>query len=194
MLKAYMEHPLPIIPNVKVGYSTLNHDGQGKVTAFSWGDIINVDGDLDSSLKLKMYDATLYYEILDNAIEADIGLTLRYLDGNIDVKVTPLAQFNLLGLHYEYESSNFNTFIPMVYGKVRLNLPDTDISLQAEGNAIHYDSSTFFDMELSARYTLALGVGIEVGYRMLHLDSDDLDGLVLDVDFTGAYAAIVWDF
>lgn len=194
MLKAYFEHPVPVLPNIKVAYSGLNHSGNGKVTAFSWGDIIDVSGDIDSKLDLQMYDATLYYELLDNTVEADLGLTLRYLDGNIDVKVTPFAQYNLFDLGYEYESSDFTAIVPMVYGKVRIHIPDTDVSAQIEGNAISYDNSTFYDMEISARYTFALGVGVEAGYRIVHLDSDDLDGVALDVDFKGLYASLVWDF
>ncbi|SFV90505.1 hypothetical protein MNB_SV-4-830 [hydrothermal vent metagenome] len=194
MLKAYFEHSVPVLPNIKVAYSGLNHSGNGKVTAFSWGDIVDVSGDIDSKLDLQMYDATLYYELLDSTVEADLGLTLRYLDGNIDIKVTPFAKYNIFDLGYEYESSDFTAIVPMVYGKMRIHIPNTDISAQIEGNAISYDNSTFYDMEISARYTFTLGVGVEAGYRIVHLDSDDLDGVALDVDFKGLYASLVWDF
>lgn len=190
ILKAYIEHPTPFLPNLKVAYTDLSHTGQGTVTAFSWGDIINVTGDIDSSLDLKMYDATLYYELLDNTIEIDTGITLRYLDGNIDVTVTPL-----LSLVEEHEVVNFTTLVPMLYGKLKANIPATDISLQAEGNFITYEDTTFYDYEISARYSFTMGFGIEAGYKAIHLDSEDLEeGLSTNIDFQGPYASIIWDF
>ncbi len=192
MLKAYIEHPVPLVPNVKAAYSTLSHKGQGQVYEFSWGDIIDISGDIDNTFDLKMYDLTLYYELLDNMVEADVGLTLRYLDGNINVTVTP---FSMAPIHATYEAVDFSAAAPMLYGKVRANIPATDISLQAEGNVVSYDDTTFFDYEISARYTFAFGLGLEAGYRFVHLDSSDLeDGLDIDVDFKGAFASLVWDF
>jgi len=40
-----------------------------------------------------------------------------------------------------------------------------------------------------------MGLGIEGGWKTLHLETTDLvEGLMLDIDFSGPYAAIVWDF
>ena len=186
MLKAYFEHPLPFLPNIRVALTNLSHDGQGTVdNAFSWGGInFPLNSDIETSLDLKMYDLTLYYELLDNWVEIDTGLTLRYLDGNIAVN-TLITD----------ESTNFDSLIPMLYGKARFNLPSTDISLQFEGNVISYEDTTFYDYELSARYTLTMGLGLEGGYKVVHLDSQDLEsGLNVDMDFKGPYASLVWDF
>lgn len=194
MLKAYFEHPLPFIPNIKLAFSNLSHEGQGEVTDFAWGGIeIPLEGDIATSLDTTAYDLTLYYELLDNVVEVDAGLTLRYLDGSI--AVNSLSNSSALSTEVLNESTNFDALIPMLYGKARFNIPSTDISLQLEANAISYDETTFYDYELSARYTLAMGLGLEGGYRAIHLDSDDLaDGLKVDMDFAGPYASIVWDF
>jgi hypothetical protein len=75
----------------------------------------------------------------------DAGVTLRYISGNMDV--------------YNSSSSDvadFSTWVPMLYGKVRLNLPTTDLSLQLEANAVSYWYITTYDYELSARYTLSM--------------------------------------
>jgi len=193
MLKAYFEHPLPFIPNIKIAYSSLDHSGHGSIEDFRWGDINFAKALVDTSLTLRMYDATLYYEVLDNIVEADVGITLRYLDGNIDVTATPLVS-GLGSLAPTYETSDFNTLAPMLYGKIRVNIPATDISTQIEANGVSYDGTTLYDIELSARYTFTAGVGLEAGYRLVHLDSDDIDDLAVDVDFKGVYAALVWDF
>ena len=200
ILKAYFENPMPFFPNAKFAYSNLNQSGTGDVNDFSWG-IINGDGKIDTSLELQMYDLTAYYELLDNVVEIDAGLTMRYLGG--DITVTPTVGFNFttpfvsisspeVGVPY---TTDIDMWIPMLYGKARFNVPNTDISLQLEANVISYEETTFYDYELSARYTLTMGLGLEAGYKSMHLDSEDLaDGVIVDMDFTGVYAAIVWDF
>jgi outer membrane protein len=182
-LKAYLEHPVPIIPNIKVGYTNFSHSGNGEVTAFSWGDIINITDDIDTKLDLEMYDITLYYEILDNWLNLDVGLNIKYLDGSINIKSTT-----------ENENNDFNVPIPMLYTKARLDVPTTDLSFQFEGNYISYDGNTLYDLELGARYTFALGFGVESGYKAFKLKIDDIDDLSMDADFNGIYGKLVWDF
>ena len=54
---------------------------------------------------------------------------------------------------------------------------------------------TAYHYEVSARYTLAMGIGLEAGYKSFHIESDDLvDGLNADIDFSGPYAAAIWNF
>lgn len=183
-LKAYLEHPFPLLPNIKLGYTTLSHDGSSVVEDFSWGDIENINGNIDSSLSLDMTDVTLYYEVLDNWVEVDAGLTLRYFSGDMGVSAVG-----------EYDSADFSIWAPLLYGKARFNMPVTDLSFQLEANAISYWDMTAYDYELSARYTLLMGIGLEAGYKSFHIDSDDLvDGFHADMVFSGPYAAAIWDF
>jgi outer membrane protein len=184
VLKAYIEHPVPMLPNIKLAFSDLSHEGAGPVTDFTWGSIDIPLGNIQSSMNLQMYDLTLYYELLDNWAEVDAGVTLRYFDGDISVRTAVLG-----------EGTDFDLFVPMLYAKARFNIPATDISLQAEANAISYDDSTLYDYELAIRYTLAMGLGVEGGYRAIHVDSEDLaDGLVADMDFSGFFVSAIWDF
>ena len=81
--KIYFEHPVPLIPNIKFGYTDFGHTGAGQVTqAFNFaGQAYNVNSNIDSKLDLKMYDLALYYEILDNWLNVDVGLNIKYVDG-----------------------------------------------------------------------------------------------------------------
>ena len=183
-LKAYLEHPFPLLPNVKLGYTTLSHDGNSRVAGFTWGDVVNFTGSINSSLSLDMTDVTLYYEVLDNWVEVDAGVTARYISGDMGVSTSS-----------DNDVADFSTWAPMLYGKARFNFPVTELSVQLEANAISYWDMTAYDYELSARYTLMMGIGIEAGYKSFHLDSDDLvDGFHADIDFSGPYAAAIWDF
>jgi outer membrane protein len=182
-IKAYLEHPVPIIPNIKLGYTGFSHEGEGSVKAFYWGDIVSFNGDIDSKLALDIYDVTLYYEIFDNWINFDVGLNIKYIDGTIDVKTLT-----------DDEHKSFQAPIPMLYAKGRVDLPATDISFQVEGNYISYDSNTLYDVEVGARYTFALGFGVEAGYKSFKMKIDDIDNLTMDADFDGVYGKVVWDF
>jgi outer membrane protein len=183
-LKAHFEHPLPLLPNIKLGYGTLSHHGNSDVEGFTWGDIVNYNGSVDSRLSLDMTDVTLYYEILDHWAEVDTGLTFRYLSGNMGVRSSN-----------EQDAVDFTAWIPMLYGKVRFNMPVTNLAFQIEANAISYWDVTTYDYELSVRYTVLMGLGLQAGYKAFHLNSDELvDGFNADMDFSGPYAAVIWDF
>jgi len=193
-LKAYIEHPVPLFPNIKLAFTHLSQEGKGGVSnGFVWGDIyIPTIGTINNSFDLGKYDLTLYYELLDNWIEADAGITLGYIDGNI--KVTALTGLGKTSFSHT-ENTNFSLFIPTLYGKTKFNIPTTDISLQFEGDIFSYNDTTFYNYELNARYTFNMGLGIEMGYKTLHLESSDLaNGLEVDMDFKGPYAAVIWDF
>ena len=182
--KAYFEHPFPGLPNLKLGYTTLSHTGNNDVTLFTWGDIVDITGKIENKLELDFLDATFYYELLDNWTEVDVGITFRYMNGDMSVTASKLS-----------DTLNFSTVTPLIYGKFRFNIPSTDVSVQFEANGISYSGFSSYDYELSARYTFPMGLGLEAGYKTFHLDSDDLvKNLDTNIDFSGLYAAAVWNF
>ena len=183
-LKAYIEHPFPLFPNVKIGYTSFSYDASSLVSSFSWGDIRNFTGKIDNSLSLSYTDATLYYELLDNWTEIDAGFTFRSLKGDMRIESARKS-----------DTVSYSSLVPMLYGKARFNIPSTDISFQAEMNLMRLSGMTAYDYELSARYSFTMGLGIEAGYKTFHLDSDDLaDSFKTDIDIAGPYVSAVWDF
>jgi outer membrane protein len=183
-LSASIEHPLPLFPNVKLGYTSFSYDARSLVSSFSWGDIRNFTGKIDNSLSFSYTDATLYYELLDNWTEIDAGFTFRYLKGDMRIASTRSS-----------DAVSYTSLVPMLYGKARFNIPSTDISFQAEMNLMGLSGMTAYDYALSARYSFSMGLGIEAGYKTFHLDSNDLvDGLKTDIDISGPYLSAVWDF
>jgi len=184
--KAYFEHPIPIIPNIKVGYTGFTHEGDGTASKkFSWGglDIFSLTDNVYSKLDLSIYDIALYYEFLDNWISLDAGVNIKYLDGSIDIDTTT-----------KHEHNNIQVAIPMLYGKAKVDIPTTDLSFQAEGNYISYDKNSLYDLEIGARYSFALGFGIEGGYKAMKIKIDNVDDVSMDANFNGAYGKVVWDF
>ena len=182
--KGYLEHPLPFLPNVKLGYTSFSHKGTQNVDGFFWGNLSDFTGEISNKLSLDITDTTLYYELLDHWTEVDAGLTFRHISGDMDVN-TKLSS----------ELIDFSTTTPMLYTRLRAHIPTTDFSLGLEANAIAFSGINAYDYELSARYTFYMGLGIEAGYKSMHIENDDfVDNLDVDIDFSGPYAAVSWDF
>ncbi len=184
--KAYIEHPLPVAPNIKVGYTDFGHSGSGHVNStFNFAGQAYMGGsNIDSNFDLKMYDLALYYELLDNWVNLDVGINVKYIDGLVSVN----SDRNIA------ESKDFTVPIPMLYAQARFDVPTTDLSFQVEGNYVSYDGHTLYDAEAGVRYTFALGVGLEAGYKTMKLKLDNVDNFSMDSDFSGAYGKLVWDF
>lgn len=184
-IRAYFEHPVPIIPNIRLGYSKFSHEGDGAVSkTFGWDNFsIGLNENVYSKIDLDMYDLTLYYEFLDNWISADAGLNIKYLDGTVDLQSTTDSSHNAIQVP-----------IPMLYLKGKVDIPATDLSFQLEGDYVSYSGNMLYDFELGARYTFFAGLGIEAGYKAMKIKIDDVDDFSMDTDFNGAYGKLVWDF
>jgi len=181
-VRAYFEHPIPIVPNIRLGYSKFSHEGNGQAS-FIWNNFQMTDPNVYSKIDLNIYDITLYYEFLDNWISADAGLNIKYLDGTVDVKSTT-----------DSSSNDIQVPIPMLYLKGKVDVPTTDLSFQLEGDYISYGGNMLYDFELGARYTFVAGLGIEAGYKAMKIKIDDIDDFSMDTDFNGVYGKVVWDF
>jgi len=184
--KIYLEHPLPFLPNIKLGYTDFSHTGSGNVNqSFTFANqTFNANSDIQTNFNLKMYDVGLYYEILDNWVNLDLGLNVKFIKGSLSVASNLIAE----------ERSDFSAPLPMLYAKVRIDVPTTDLSFLAEGNYVEYQGNRFYDAEIGARYEFALGLGVEAGYKTMALKLDNVDNISMDTQFSGAYGKLVWDF
>jgi len=183
IVKAYIELPAPLIPNIRAVYTKLSHEGTGNVVNFIYDNKI-YNGTVSSAFDTDIIDATLYYEILDNWINIDVGVNAKYINGTSSLT----NAFTGTG------EADISIVIPTLYAKARVNIPMSNLSFQAEGDLISYDGNTLYDLYLSARYTLSFGLGIEAGVKMMKFELEDVDDLTADIDFSAAYAAVVWDF
>ena len=126
------------------------------------------------SFNKKQY--TLYYEILDNTLASvDVGVGLStYADG-------------------DYFSQSFDDSLPHVYASVEAGLPLTGVSIYSEAYYAGYDGNHISDVTIALRYSFdlpAMDVGIELGYRRMSLDVDDLASLNFDHKTDGLFLGI----
>jgi len=175
-----IEHPIPFLPNVLLTSIEIDQSGSGSVTQTFDG--INFTGDVDSTVDLSHTDATFYYELLDNWVNLDLGLTIRKFDGEVKlVSSTDTAQ------------EDIDYTIPLLYGKARLDLPLTGVYVSASGNWIGAGSNSFVDSMVTIGYESTIGLGLEAGYRNITLSVDE-DDFEADFAFSGIFAAATFHF
>lgn len=180
-LWASVEHPVPILPNLRVAYNQVSSKGDGTLTA-DFGDI-TATTNVDTDITLDQIDTTLYYEVMDNVVDLDLGLNVKLVNGN--VKVTGGGT---------KEDQDFVAPIPMLYVSAGVDLPLTGLSVGGQGSVIAYGGNRLTDLSANLAYESPLGIGAEVGYRQLRLKVDDVSNVDLDATIGGPYGAIFYHF
>ncbi len=158
-----LEHPVPLLPNFKYATTAVTAAGSGANTVF----------DLDQT------DATLYYEILDNVVSLDIGVTARKIDGIFTTGVVP-------------SSETFSGTVPMIYAAAEISLP-VGFALVGEINTISAGDDKITDITAKVTYTTDFNLGIEVGTRKQTYDVS-VDTIQADIEFSGLFAGVYFKF
>jgi len=182
-LQAALEHPIPLVPNILVAHSKIESNGStflSENVTFDDETFI-VGSEVATDLNLSHTDATLYYEILDNWVNLDLGLTARQFSGDMTV----VSEF-------QSEEIEFSGVLPMVYGVARFDLPFTGWSIVAQGNGTGYKGDTLTDVTAKIRWDFvpALDFAVEAGYRAMTLDIQELDELQSDLEIKGPYLGL----
>lgn len=157
MLWANLEHPVPMLPNAR--FATVPVDST------------NTSGD---KLSMDQTDVTLYYEVLDNWLNLDLGLTGRNLDGSIRKGAT---------------TDTFNETIPMIYAKAAFDVPVTGLSVGVELNTI----GVFEDVTYYLAYETEVGFGLQLGQRTQQIDLDETS-VASSLENSGTYLAGFYHF
>jgi outer membrane protein len=186
------EHPIPLIPNIKIASTTLDTVGGTELSdSFTFGDeTYRAETTLDTTLDASFVDYTLYYEVFDNdLISFDFGLTGRDLDADINIAAPSLRLESGLDV---------SGIIPMAYLSTVIGLPFTGLSVFAEANFITYDDQTIYDAQAGVSYAildnLAVDLDLTVGYRTMKLELNDLDNFYSDLTYDGFFAGAVIHF
>ena len=188
----YLKHPIPIVPNVRIEYAEPKFSGDIKQT-IEWDGVEYAKG--SNELSLTQYDAVLYYNILDNTFWStiDLGLDVKYIDGNYKLNESSGTLANI--------DQDFSITMPLAYVRGRVQIPITNIGVEAIVRGITYSDNTVVDAEIKIDYTMdfvpIVQPGLELGYRyqQVKLDSSSI-GLDanLDTTFSGVYGGIMLRF
>ena len=197
-----IDHPIPLIPNLRVEQTTLKSTGTKSYTT-GIADLFTYTGDVDTELDLSNSDFILYWGVpfatwapfID---ELDFGLGVKVFNGSL------VMTENLTGSSLADESID-NAPLPYLYGKLRVEPPFMfGIGVEAELKYLSIDTSSYvtnfnetiikLDWGLEAPLPiLDIEAGIEAGYRTMSFDID-ASALKTDVEFNGIFFGVYGKF
>ncbi|WHP04596.1 TIGR04219 family outer membrane beta-barrel protein [Acinetobacter corruptisaponis] len=168
-LSLAIEHPVPLIPNAKIRYVNLKTQTENEVAGQPVYDI-----DMDHA------DFILYYEILDNIVNADVGVGATTLNGH----VTTLA----------LSKTDIDKTVPVIYATAGAKLPFTGLSAKGEVLYSNFNDAKITDAQAELQYNfidnLLVDVGLKAGYRILDIKLDDYEKNDLKFNFKGPYIGL----
>ncbi|MDD2951394.1 MAG: TIGR04219 family outer membrane beta-barrel protein [Sulfuricurvum sp.] len=161
----YFEHPAPLIPNLRVDLTPeISYSG--------------LDGAAVSKVSLDQVDITPYYEIMDNIIDLDIGMTFKVLEGKIEGT----------------DNQSFKEVIPMGYLGIAITPPLSPLSLEGSVKYIEYSGDSLTDARIKACWKIAQGFGAQAGYRYESLKISDHFNINADTTFKGPFVGLNYRF
>lgn len=187
MFMAEVEHPVPVLPNVRLRHSRLDDESRSTVTTTRrFGPAtFGTNDEVRSTYDLEMTDATFYYSPLDNWIAVDLGITARRLDFDVFLENRDTG---------ERDRAGGSTWLPLGHLGGRVDLPLTGVYAAAEVNAISTGDESMRDARASLGWEMTSNFGVALGYRELSVEFDDVDDLSADVDFVGPFATATLRF
>lgn len=195
--KFKLEHPIPVIPNIKLAYMPMKFDGSGVLTRdINWGGrTYQANADFSLSVKLDRVDTTLYYNLpfiktaTAGKLDVEFGLNVRTVmfDGKLSGKESGTGQSIS-------ESKSITLPIPMGHLAAEIR-PINQVSLVGELNYISYSKNTYYDyaagLRLNSHGLLRTPIKpfVEVGYRYEKLKIDEQD-VKTDLKIKGLYGLV----
>ncbi len=158
---AYLEHPIPLVPNLRLDYtSDMTFSGMG------------------NDVSLKQLDVTPYYEILDNVVDIDIGVTAKTINGKTKGST----------------EQTFNVVIPMGYVGAAIMVPGTGFNVEGSVKYIGFNGDSLTDARIKAGLKIAAGLQVNAGYRYEAMKVSDHFDIKADATFKGPFVGLGYTF
>lgn len=175
-----LEHPIALLPNVRYqGFNLDSSDNSGLNSDFGLnGGMLEAAGNGNSAFDLNHQDIVLYYQLLNNWVDLDMGVDLKRFDGQI-------SQTGQGG------SVSVDETIPLLYLSARIDLGESGMYVGAKINANVIDlgisESTAQDSTLMLGYQSGTGLGIEGGIKYFSLELNDAGNLDSNFEYDGLF-------
>ena len=179
-----IEHPVPVLPNIRIVSSDLDASASNTLTRdIVYGDeTFSANADVDTRFDMSNTELTLYYELLDNWINLDAGLSVRQYDGVSRISTSTTRA-----------EEDLDFVVPLLYLDARIDLPFTGFFVDSTLNSISVDDSSITETMVGVGYESDFGLGGRLGYRSLELEFDE-DDLDVDLEFEGTYLNLFYHF
>ncbi len=144
---------------------------------------VSYSGTVTSTFDLSHNDIVLYYEILDNWVNLDIGLDIKIFDGEV---ILTDAAFT--------ETVPIDETIPLLYLSARFDLPFSGFYIGADIIGASIDDNSLEDTSIMLGYESDSGLGFEGGYKKFSLEINDVTDVNADLEYDGIYLNGYYNF
>lgn len=178
---AYFNHPVPLIPNIRLESTQVSNTGNGSQSVTFQGQAFTADNQTD--LNLNQVDVLLYWGIPLPIVDINYGFGAKQFTG--DLTITDGTNS---------ETTDLDGTIPVGYLAAQANIPALPLSFSADIKTL---GSLYSDTTLKARYDITnfgLKLGIEAGYRAQSLKTDDIGDIDVDMKIDGYFAGVTLVF
>lgn len=178
----YFNHPLPVIPNIRLESTQVSSRGNGSQSVTFQGQAFSADNQTD--LTLDQVDVLLYWGIPLPVVSLNYGIGAKQFTG--DLTITDNSNNS--------ETTDLDGTVPVGYLAAQANIPALPLSLSADIKTL---GSIYNDTTLKARYDITsfgLKLGIEAGYRVQSLKTDEIGDIDVDMKIDGYFAGVTLVF
>ena len=176
-----LEHPISVLPNIRYqGYNLYSSESSGvNLEAKNNGNAAIAGKTTTTSFDLNHEDIVLYYQLLNNWVDLDMGVDLKRFDGQV-------SQAGTTGSSIDVDET-----IPLLYLSARVALPVNGLYVGANINANVVDlglsQSTAQDSTIMLGYESGTGLGIEGGIKSFSVELNDSDNLNTNFEYDGLF-------
>ena len=175
-----MEHQITALPNIRYqSYNLDSSDNHSLNPDISFGQgSAGLGGNGSASYDLESNDLVLYYQLLDNWMDLDMGVDLKRLDGQVSQTGTG-------------SSIDVDETIPLLHLSARVDLPINGLYLGANINSNVMDlgisESQAQDSTIMLGFENGTGLGIAGGIKSFSLDLNNADDTNTDLEYDGLF-------
>jgi len=175
-----LEHPIALLPNVRYqGYNLDSSDNSGVSLETINSGAAGAGDTTTTSFDLNREDIVLYYQLLNNWVDLDMGVDLKRFDGQV-------SQAGTTGSSIDVDET-----IPLLHLSARVALPVSGLYVGAHINANVVDlglsRSTAQDSTIMLGYDSGTGLGIEGGITSFSVELNDSDSLNTNLEYDALF-------
>lgn len=178
-----LEHPIPVLPNVRLSYMDLSDSANGTLVKPIVFDNHAFAGNVHSSYDLKMLGGTFYWSPLNNWLKLDLGVTVRHIQADFKIQGT--------GQHAE---KNINKTFPMAHLALEADLPASGAYVGGSLDGVSYNGNSLKDYDVHVGWRSDALLGLRAGYRRMELKLSNVGGVDADLKVGGPYVGLTLNF
>lgn len=171
-LNIKLEHPVPLIPNFRFYLDSFDYSANSK-------DPVTSAVDFSSNEKV----GTLYYEILDNYLSVDLGISVRQIETELSFAAAE-----------QVVSDDYTIVIPTAYATAEFAIPTTSFALAVEYEGLSLDSNDYRLLKAYVSYELADLVAADLVFKLGVMSRDvrltDLGGIDFNYNTDAVFSSV----